>query len=133
MTRRKLFATLTGLPFVGILFAVKEPLPSSSEILQSFDARDWAKAFVAHVKQIPGLATDEATMTSWFANALMRGYDERSRINVVPPPEQFESTIYPCGCKAGSANVTLSGPLPLYCPEHGKSFNFVRYVSKRRT
>ncbi len=52
-------------------------LPSGAEILKSFDARDWAKAFVAHVKQIPTIATDEETMVTWFANALMRGYDER--------------------------------------------------------
>jgi len=43
--------------------------------LTSFDARDWAKAFC---KRWPGV--DEATMITWFASALMRGYDEaRSR------------------------------------------------------
>lgn len=49
---------------------------SASEILKSFDAVVWAKAFVKHVKANPDIATDEATMTAWFANALMRGYDE---------------------------------------------------------
>jgi hypothetical protein len=39
--------------------------------LCSFDASDWAKAFCA---ANPG--TDEAIMTTWFANALMRGFDE---------------------------------------------------------
>lgn len=56
------------------------PLPSGADILKSFDARDWARAFVEHARQLPTLATDEETMTSWFANSLMRGYDERSRI-----------------------------------------------------
>jgi hypothetical protein len=37
----------------------------------SFDARDWARAFC---KQYP--AIDEHVMLGWFANALMRGYDE---------------------------------------------------------
>jgi hypothetical protein len=41
--------------------------------LPSFDARDWAKAFV---KMHGG---DEGLMQVWFANALMRGYDERSK------------------------------------------------------
>jgi hypothetical protein len=41
--------------------------------LPSFDANDWANAFV---KAHPGFDVDEAR--SWFANALMRGYDERS-------------------------------------------------------
>jgi ribosomal protein L37AE/L43A len=44
--------------------------------LPSFDARDWAKSFVAHVKAIPGIPADEETMLGWFANALMRGFDE---------------------------------------------------------
>lgn len=38
--------------------------------LPSFDARDWAKAFV----NMHG--GDEELMLTWFANALMRGFDE---------------------------------------------------------
>lgn len=40
--------------------------------LPSFDAVDWAKAFV----KLHG--GDEDLMRGWFANALMRGYDERT-------------------------------------------------------
>ncbi len=54
-------------------------LPTSGDILRSFDGQDWAKAFVAYAKDNPMIATDEATMTGWFANALMRGWDERER------------------------------------------------------
>lgn len=46
--------------------------------LPSFDARDWAKAF-CKIMGTEGWAAadiDEALMTAWFANALMRGYDE---------------------------------------------------------
>lgn len=39
--------------------------------LPSFEAQDWAEAFC---KLNPG--ADEALMLSWFANALMRGFDE---------------------------------------------------------
>ena len=42
--------------------------------LPSFDARDWAEAFC---KQYPGM--DEKLILSWFASALMRGYDEHAR------------------------------------------------------
>ena len=38
----------------------------------SFDARDWAEAFI---KRVPECPYDLAH--TWFANALMRGYDER--------------------------------------------------------
>lgn len=50
----------------------------TKDFTQSFDARDWAAAFVARVKENPGIASDEATMLGWFANALMRGYDEHA-------------------------------------------------------
>ena len=40
--------------------------------LPSFDARDWAKAFC----KINPDGPPEDVMISWFANALMRGYDE---------------------------------------------------------
>jgi hypothetical protein len=39
--------------------------------LPSFDAKDWAEAFC---KLNPSM--DEGLMLAWFANALMRGYDE---------------------------------------------------------
>ena len=57
----------------------KPRLAPGYEILQSFDARDWARHFVNHVRVNPSIATDEGTMVSWFANALMRGFDEARR------------------------------------------------------
>lgn len=49
--------------------------------LPSFDAQDWAAAFckVANgfgFKDNEGKPIDEGWMISWFANALMRGFDE---------------------------------------------------------
>lgn len=58
--------------------ALSVPPPEGHEILSSFDARDWAKAFVACQKANPAIATDEETMATWFDNALMRGFDEHS-------------------------------------------------------
>jgi len=51
--------------------------------LPSFDAQDWAKAFCKVAAKLgyehhEGHPIDEAWMTTWFANALMRGYDERA-------------------------------------------------------
>lgn len=46
--------------------------------LPSFDARDWARAFIAAATKHEWLhKIDEEIMITWFANALMRGYDER--------------------------------------------------------
>lgn len=47
------------------------PKERSNWPLPSFDAKDWAEAFC---KRHPTM--DEGTMLTWFANALMRGYDE---------------------------------------------------------
>ena len=40
----------------------------------STDARLWAQAFVDAVQFNPAIATDINCMTSWFANAIMAGY-----------------------------------------------------------
>lgn len=54
--------------------------------LPSFDAQDWSKAFCKIATNLgyrdrEGKPVDEGWMTTWFANALMRGFDEaRSRI-----------------------------------------------------
>ena len=50
--------------------------------LPSFDAKDWAEAFckIANdkfgFKDYYGKPIDEGWMQTWFANALMRGFDE---------------------------------------------------------
>lgn len=50
--------------------------------LPSFDARDWAEAFCKRfaVCEPNGLVVDDAEglMTTWFATALMRGWDEHA-------------------------------------------------------
>lgn len=43
--------------------------------LPSFDARDWAVAFCKTAKQ-KGVDVDVDWMITWFACALMRGFDE---------------------------------------------------------
>jgi hypothetical protein len=45
--------------------------------LSSFDARDWAKAFLGAYEKAPDGYLCQEIMTVWFAHALMRGYDER--------------------------------------------------------
>lgn len=45
--------------------------------LPSFDARDWAEAF-CKIQAAKGIAIDEDVMIGWFANALMRGFDEHA-------------------------------------------------------
>lgn len=55
----------------------------TSSPLGSFDARVWAKEFMRCNNGLSGpfvsshVQVDEETMVGWFANALMRGYDER--------------------------------------------------------
>lgn len=49
--------------------------------LPSFDAQDWAKAFCKIASELgyrdsEGKPVDEGWMVTWFANALMRGYDQ---------------------------------------------------------
>jgi hypothetical protein len=45
--------------------------------LPSFDAKDWAEAF-CKIASTKGLNIDEDWMVGWFANALMRGYDQHA-------------------------------------------------------
>mgnify|MGYP001583706507 CR=1 FL=1 len=52
---------------------------TEAEIYQSFDSRVWAKEFCDIFERNHGFRPDEEWMISWFANALMRGYDEGPR------------------------------------------------------
>ena len=53
--------------------------------LPSFDARDWAEAFCKRYPMI-----DDGVALGWFANALMRGYDQASVL--APEQQQAEAT-----------------------------------------
>ena len=58
--------------------AIQKPDPNDPNWpLPSFDARDWAKEFC---EEHPNM--DEGLMIAWFANALMRGFDEHARRSV---------------------------------------------------
>jgi hypothetical protein len=46
--------------------------------LPSFDARDWAASFMKRFGERRD-EIDERFMLAWFANALMRGFDEHAR------------------------------------------------------
>lgn len=57
------------------------PKERSDWPLPSFDAADWAEAFCKTAtklgyKDAEGKPIDEGWIITWFANALMRGYDE---------------------------------------------------------
>jgi hypothetical protein len=51
------------------------------EAPNSTDARDWATFFVGVAKQHPEIVHDEGTMATWFANAIMKGYDHGVRVS----------------------------------------------------
>ena len=52
------------------------------KLIGEFDAKVWAKEFVKRVKKRPGIAEDEECMISWFANAIMTGYDTKQKENI---------------------------------------------------
>lgn len=80
----------------------------SNEFARSFDAKEWAQAFVEHVQQNPAIATDEGTMLGWFANAIMRGYDEakydEEKRQVENGRIQFEASI-----PGGATAIAIDG------------------------
>ena len=51
---------------------------NKSKLPHSFDAQDWAEEFCEIVHNHPNVPYDKETMMGWFANALMRGWDEKS-------------------------------------------------------
>ena len=65
--------------------------------LPSFDAKDWAKAFCRRfiITHRAGYDTkavddDEGLMLTWFANALMRGFDEHAARSAAEPEPYVE-------------------------------------------
>ena len=70
-----ILAGIAAIPFLGRIV----PAKPNDDFAQSMDAREWARSFIDYVKRNPSLATDEGVMIAWFANSIMRGYDEGTR------------------------------------------------------
>lgn len=53
------------------------------------DAVVWAESFVQHVRENPSIATDEAIMIGWFANAICAAWDCRARREAARQKEAY--------------------------------------------
>lgn len=49
---------------------------SLTELVGETDASKWAQSWARTIVQHPEIPHDEGTMITWFANAIMTGYDE---------------------------------------------------------
>lgn len=78
---------------------VEDAPPETPKLPGSFDACDWAAGFVAMVKWKSSIATDEDTMRTWFANAIMAGYDEAHRRLGAPQGGGAERESHPAKCR----------------------------------
>jgi hypothetical protein len=65
--------------------------------MPSFDARDWAQAF-CKIAADKGLQIDEGWMITWFAAALMRGFDEHASRSRTSQSDEKD-----CACPGGQA------------------------------
>ncbi len=57
----------------------KESTKEKVNLNDTFDAVIWAEEWFKTIKENPSIPTDRGTMISWFANAIMAGYDHAYR------------------------------------------------------
>lgn len=82
------------------------------DLIGETDATVWATEWLETISRNPGIPTDEGTMISWFANAIMAGYDQGRRNeqkrDVV---EKLREIIYQA---VGAATVPFMEDHPTY-------------------
>src|SRR6266540_4892941 len=76
MNDPNLTAQLDGIPGVGSSAWLGD---GGKRVPFTMDARIWASDWMKTIQEHPGIPTDEGTMVTWFANAIMAGYDEAQR------------------------------------------------------
>lgn len=59
--------------------------------LQTIDAKLWADEFMATKQRLGDAEFDHAMMLGWFANAIMRGYDEGKRLGAADAQATIEA------------------------------------------
>lgn len=75
-------------------------------VLDTMDAVKWAEAFVQIRNKVQeegkkDIADDEETMVAWFANAIMKGYDEGHEAGMLQAEKDANSTAYNRGFEHG--------------------------------
>lgn len=68
-------------------------LKEKVNLLGEFDAKVWAKEFIKTIKKHPKIATDFETMSGWFANSIMAGYDYAKREKSLPNEKELRNII----------------------------------------
>jgi len=48
---------------------------NSEDLIETSDAKVWAKEWLKAIGENPSIPTNEAAMVEWFENAIMAGYD----------------------------------------------------------
>ncbi len=103
--------------------------------LPSFDARDWATAFLSAYEKAGDDFLDEGTMIAWFANALMRGFDEAtarhsnhdlvvSRDALLRRVAALEEALKPFGKEADARGHLALGPDIDHWPIGGSALTY---------
>lgn len=87
-------------------------IPDNNDLINEMDANIWTKYWLNTISTHPFIPTDEGTMRSWFANAIMAGYvqgrlhEQRRNIN-----EKLREIIFQA---AGAATRPLLEDHPEY-------------------
>lgn len=97
-----------------------EQQPAPANPLSSFDARDWGREFCRIADGLGHKGIDEGWMISWFANALMRGWDEHaSRYPEQQPAPTIAQVAEACGKGDGDVLSLWKSGLTWYAHQKG--------------
>jgi hypothetical protein len=87
-------------------------MKDANDLIGETDAEVWATYWLEAILEHPNLPADKSTMTSWFANAIMAGYDQgrqvEQRRNII---EKLREIVYQA---VGVATVPFMEDHPTY-------------------
>jgi hypothetical protein len=75
---------------------IEEDKKPVSKIPQSMNAIDWVDEWLAIIKENPDIPTDRDTMLGWFANAIMCGWDHRTKLYETLGRAELDSDVVNC-------------------------------------
>jgi hypothetical protein len=99
----------------------KPPVPQSEcDTVRTFDASTWAKSFNETLVKLGHQPHDEGWLQTWFANAIMCGYDHANKPTPSDEPKTIQDVTLDDVILATTSDepkeMTMSQALPRYFP-----------------
>lgn len=106
-------------------------MTTANELHQNIDHHAWTDEWLRVITENPSISTDRATMSGWFANAIMAGYDKGYLVGSEAKTDNYGKRVIGHYKIQTDVLWSLMSLVERLCPDGEWVFQLLTYVEKR--